>query len=96
MGKKFSEINLENCSEEEVEKIAKEKNINIDNIKDSINKYNGLNYDELLNEFIKLNKQKKLNGETNYEEIENLKNNLYPMLNDEQKQKFNELIKYMM
>lgn len=96
MGKKFSEINLENCSEEEVEKIAKEKNINIDNIKDSINKYNGLNYDELLNEFIKLNKQKKINGETNYEEIENLKNNLYPMLNDEQKQKFNELIKYMM
>ncbi len=96
MGKKFSEINLENCSEEEVEKIAKEKNINIDNIKDSINKYSGLNYDELLNEFIKLNKQKKINGETNYEEIENLKNNLYPMLNDEQKQKFNELIKYMM
>ena len=96
MAKRFSEFNSCNIEKSDVEKLAKENNINLNNVENSINKYSNYSEDELMNEFLKVTKERKSKGEINAEEIENLKNTLYPMLTEEQKARFNYLIKFMM
>ena len=72
--------------------INKESDRNKEKVEDYLNKYSGLNNDELMREFIKASMEKKKNGGFSAGEIENIRATLSPFLNSEQKKNLENLI----
>lgn len=70
----------------------KEKKYSKQDLKDMIDRYSGYGQDQLMKEFVKLTLEKKRRGELKDSEIEKLKNTLFPMLTDEQKNNLNQLL----
>lgn len=72
------------------ERFNPNNNIDIDNITQKANEYSKLSNSDLVSEFLKEARKKK--GGYSSEEIRNLQNLLFPMLNEDQKKYFNELM----
>jgi len=62
-------------------------------LEETINQYQKLTSDELMQEFIKLTIEKKNNGELSQDELSNIKNTILPFLNEEQKQSLEKILK---
>ncbi|MBP5651406.1 MAG: hypothetical protein J6X00_01910 [Clostridia bacterium] len=79
MSNKFSEYNSKyNHPNDDLEKL--------------ISKYSKKSQSELMNEFIKLSSEKIKNGTFNKENINNIKNTIFPYLTEEQKKSFYSII----
>ena len=61
-------------------------------LEDMINNYSQYDNNKLMSEFLRLTLEKKRKGELRLEELEKIKNTLYPMLNEEQKSKLNQIL----
>ena len=68
-------------------------NIGSDNIESFYNKYKDLSDNELLNEFVKQSHNLKQKGGLSDDKISNIKSTIFPYLNEEQKLKFEQLMK---
>lgn len=75
----------------------KNSNLNIDEeeIKEKIQKYQNMNQNELLSELLKETKKQKQNGNLDNQKLEDIKNSMSTVLNDEQKNRLDELIKLL-
>lgn len=75
----------------------KNSNLNIDEeeIKEKIQKYQNMNQNELLSELLKETKKQKQNGNLDNQKLEEIKNSMSTVLNDEQKNRLDELIKLL-
>jgi len=69
-------------------KYTNTQNINTDQLQSVIDTYAGKSSNELMQEFIRLSNIKKANGTLNAQNIENIKNTIFPYLTEEQKQTF--------
>jgi len=76
-----------NSSKESVCKISEEE------LKNKIDEYSSYSSENLMNEFIRLTNEKKQRGELDDSELEKLKNTISPMLNNEQKNNLDKLLK---
>lgn len=85
--KKFSDF-----SNERLEKEQNTNNNEREKIENMYNKYSKMDKNSLLNEFIKISTEKRRSGELTKEYVQNLRNNIYPYLNNEQKQYFEHLV----
>ena len=74
------------------EDIKKDKKYSKQDLQAMIDRYSGYGQDQLMKEFVKLTLEKKRRGELKDSEIEKLKNTLFPMLTDEQKNNLNQLL----
>ena len=82
----------ENLSNEEKSTLDDLKGKYGDDIDNLINKFNGMSEGELITEVFKIINEKKRNGTFNPDEIDQLASIIAPMLNDEQRQKMQQLI----
>jgi catalase len=64
-----------------------------EDIKKAYDKYSNMEEQDLMSELIKTTQAQKEAGTLDEEQIKSTYNMIYPMLNDEQKKKLNELIK---
>ncbi len=87
---KFSEFKPE--SSVEVEKIKKENKTQVESVESKLKEYENLSQAELMQEFIKESKKQKENGELTDEKIENIKQTLIPLLNNEQQKNLDYLL----
>lgn len=83
----------------EYTKTSQPKNSNVKNkkmeqgdIQDMLDKYSRLSKDELMSEFLRASKQKKMEGGLSDEECNKLDSVLSPYLSDEQKKTMQELL----
>lgn len=81
-----------NYGNEQGKNNANENNVNLDDVNGLYNKYSGLTYNELIREFFEKSKSLKSSGVLNEAKINNLKEVLFPYLNQEQQQNFINLI----
>lgn len=61
-------------------------------MKSKIEEYSNYSQDRLINDFIKMTIEKKKRGELTDKELNNLKNTISPMLNNEQKETLERLL----
>lgn len=87
---KFSEFKPEPSVE--VEKIKKENKTQVESVESKLKEYENLSQAELMQEFIKESKKQKENGELTDEKIENIKQTLIPLLNNEQQKNLDYLL----
>ena len=87
---KFSEFKPE--SKIEVDKIKSENKEQVDNIESKLKEYENLSQAELMQEFIKESKRQKDSGELTDDKIENIKQTLIPLLNNEQQKNLDYLL----
>ena len=85
-------IKNENINKHESDKDKTSKIQTKENLEEMINKYSKLDSGSLFNEFMRLTLEKKKNGTLKESELNNIKETLSPMLNDEQKEMLNSLI----
>lgn len=76
----------------EVEKIKKENKTQVESVESKLKEYENLSQAELMQEFIKESKKQKENGELTDEKIENIKQTLIPLLNNEQQKNLDYLL----
>lgn len=93
MGKNLSDFADIKITGDEVEKKLKENNINTDNLKDNIKKYQNLTQQELMQEFIAVTKNQKQNGEIDNNKLNSMIENLSPYINTQQKEFLQSLIR---
>ena len=86
------EIKSENINKEKCEKIFKENPESVNNLQESLNKYQNLSQDELMSELLKEAGRLKQNGSLNESSLNMLQNTLAPMLSSEQNQQLNEIL----
>ena len=88
----FSDF-VNNDSSEQLNKKQKESaNINNENLEELIDKYSKYNSNDLMSEFMRLTIEKKKKGELKKEELQTIKQTIYPYLNDEQIQNLNNIM----
>lgn len=79
-------------SQEESEKILKEHSDSVNNLQESLSKYQNLTQDQLMSELLKEASRLKQNGSLNESSLNMLKSTLAPMLNSEQNQHLNDIL----
>ncbi len=82
----------ESRKEKKDEKMYKENNADKKSVEDKLNKYSKLSSEELMTEFIKESQSVKDKGGYNSDQIEMMRNVLFPHLSEEQKRYFETLI----
>lgn len=87
---KFSEFKPEPVPD--IEKIKKENKEEVKSIEEKLKEYENLSQAELMQEFIKESTKQKENGELTNEKIENIKQTLLPLLNNEQQKNLDYLL----
>ena len=77
------------------DKKVESNSINEDEIKKKIDKYKNYNNQELLNELLKETNRQKKNGTLTDKKLDEMMNGLLPYLDNEQKQRMNEILKLL-
>jgi len=87
-------VNNNNTQETKInsENSNKSEDVNKENLENLIDKYSKYNSNDLMGEFLRLTIEKKKRGELKKEELQTIKQTIYPYLNDEQKQNLNSII----
>lgn len=83
-----SNTNFDNLNNNESVNTCDDNRKNIENL---VNKYSNYSSDELMKEFLKITENKRINGTLN-EDLDRMQSTLAPFLNDEQKNKMNDII----
>ena len=79
-------------SQEACEEILQENPTAVNNLQESLNKYQSLSQDQLMNELFKEAGRLKQNGSLNESSLNMLKSTLAPMLNNEQNQQLDDIL----
>lgn len=90
--KQKEQIRNKTISQKESEKILKEHPETVNNLQESLNKYQNLSQDQLMSELLKEAGRLKQNGSLNESSLNMLKSTLAPMLNSEQNQHLNDIL----
>jgi len=86
------QIKNKSISPEKCEEILKEHSESVNNLQESLSKYQNLSQDQLMNELFKEAGKLKQNGSLNESSLNMLKSTLAPMLNNEQNQRLNDIL----
>lgn len=86
------QIKNKTISQEKCEEILKEHSASVNNLQESLNKYQNLSQDELMNELFKEAGRLKQNGSLNENSLNMLQSTLAPMLNSEQNEQLKNIL----
>ena len=86
------EIRNKTISTEKCEEILKEHSDSVNNLQETLSKYQELSQDQLMNELLKEAGKLKQNGSLNENSLNMLKSTLAPMLSNEQNQQLNDIL----
>lgn len=86
------QIKNKTISQETCEEILKEHPESVNNLQETLSKYQNLSQSELMNELFKEANKLKQNGSLNDNSLNMLKSTLAPMLNSEQNQQLNNIL----
>lgn len=86
------EIQNKTISTEKCEEILKEHSESVNNLQETLSKYQNLSQDQLMSELFKEAGRLKQNGTLNESNLNMLKSTLSPMLSNEQNQQLNDIL----
>lgn len=84
--------NQNNADTKNFEKLVNDNPEKIENIQENLKKYQNMSQNDLMSELVKEATRMKQNGSLNENSLNVLKNTLMPMLNDQQKKMFNNIL----
>ncbi len=84
--------NQNNGDTKNFEKLVNDNPEKIENIQENLKKYQNMSQNDLMSELVKEATRMKQNGSLNENSLNVLKNTLMPMLNDQQKKMFNNIL----
>ena len=88
----FSDYINNNNDTANTEKTKSSKELKQDDLEKLIDKYSKYDSNSLMSEFLKLTLEKKRRGELKKDELQSIKQTIYPYLDNEQKQNLDNLI----